>query len=304
MTRRALIIVNQHYEDPGFDELPGATADAEQLGAVLADPAVGGYEVEVVSEGTALTWRKAIQRFFTSADPQDTLVLHLSCHGRKDGRNRLHFAASDTSIELLEATAVGAEFLADQMRHSRCRHIVTFLDCCYSGAFTRGVRTRAADREVDVRAQLRGRAQVVITSATALQYSHENEARSRAGAEPSVFTAAVVEGLRDGAADLDQDGEVSADELYVFVHDRVRAQLPDQTPTWSADGAEGRLVVARNPSYGRPPGYQVVHVAEDRAWGEWIAAVLAGAGLRVTRRELTPQGPSGSDAPTGAAEPG
>ncbi|MGH8909012.1 MAG: hypothetical protein ACRD0K_21590 [Egibacteraceae bacterium] len=43
------------------------------------------------------------------------------------------------------------------------------------------------------------------------------------------------------------DGWVTVDELYIYVYDQVRATTPYQTPTWSAHGSKGELVLARNP---------------------------------------------------------
>ncbi|MFE1288302.1 Hsp70 family protein [Streptomyces sp. NPDC058751] len=247
MRKAALLVVNQHYADRRFDELPGAAADAEHLAAVLGDPAVGEFEVTVVENGTAPEIRRAVQSFFAHARSQDLLLLHLSCHGRKDPRGRLHFIASDTEEAYLDATAVSSQFVADQLEQSPCRRAVVLLDCCYSGAFAQGMRTRGAPPAVDVREPFSGRGRIVITSSTALQYSHESELSSRERAEPSVFTAAVVEGLRDGSADLDGDGYVSAEELYAFVHDRVRSRLPSQTPTRSVNNCEGTLRLTRAP---------------------------------------------------------
>ncbi|MFD5815871.1 Hsp70 family protein [Streptomyces sp. NPDC127038] len=247
MRKAALLVVNQHYADGCFDELPGAAADAERLAAVLGDPAIGEFEVTVVENGTAVEIRKAVQSFFAGARGQDLLLLHLSCHGLKDARGRLHFIASDTEKAYLDATAVSSRFVADQLEQSLCRRAVVLLDCCFSGAFTKGMRTRGPAPSVDVAEPFSGRGRVVITSSTALQYSHESGLTSRERAEPSVFTAAVVEGLRDGSADLDGDGYVSVEELYSFVHDRVRSRLPGQTPTRSVDSAVGILHLTRSP---------------------------------------------------------
>ena len=38
-----------------------------------------------------------------------------------------------------------------------------------------------------------------------------------------MFTAALVRGLRTGAADTDHDGLVSVDEAYTYVFDQVKA---------------------------------------------------------------------------------
>ncbi|PYC75792.1 hypothetical protein C7C46_23660 [Streptomyces tateyamensis] len=245
MRKRALILANQHHEDPRFAALPGAAADAEQLSAVLADSAIGGFEVDVLVDGTARNWQKAVHQFFSTAERDDILLLHLSCHGRKDARNRLHFIARDTEFDMLEATSVSAEFLTDRMEQSRSWRTVLLLDCCYSGAFTKGMRSRGAP-DVDVDEAFQGNGRIVITSSTALQYSYEAEALSRRKDQPSVFTSAIVEGLRSGDADFDADGYVTADDLYQFLSRRVPEQVPDQTPTMSVISVDGQIRLARS----------------------------------------------------------
>ena len=63
--------------------------------------------------------------------------------------------------------------------------------------------------------------------------------------QPSVFTAALVEGLTSGDADKDEDGLVSLDELYDYVYDRVKERNPKQTPGRDVE-LEGDLYVARS----------------------------------------------------------
>jgi hypothetical protein len=78
--------------------------------------------------------------------------------------------------------------------------------------------------------------------------------RADAGPQPSVFTGALVEGIRSGEADRDQDGFVSLSELYDFVYQRVRAATPNQTPCkWEFD-MQGDLHLARNPHRRVQPG--------------------------------------------------
>jgi molecular chaperone DnaK len=68
---------------------------------------------------------------------------------------------------------------------------------------------------------------------------------SRNQAHPSLFTAAVVRGLRDGTADLDGDGRISVGELYDYVLTDVRQKAPGQTPTMSVDNVQGTIYIAR-----------------------------------------------------------
>jgi molecular chaperone DnaK len=179
--------------------------------------------------------------------------LHLSLHGWKDLSNRLYFVASDTERDLLEATAIGADFVSERMSRSRSGRIVLLLDCCYSGAFTAGMLRRSADApQVDVAEPFAGRGRMVVTASTSLQFAHEGEPDvrlSRDQAQPSLFTAAVVHGLTDGSADLDRDGRISVGELYEYVHEQVRRKVPGQTPTLSVDSAQGTIYLARSPRF-------------------------------------------------------
>ncbi|WP_052509028.1 caspase family protein [Kitasatospora griseola] len=248
MAKRALVLATETYEDGRFAPLPGAAADGESLRTVLGNPEIGGFEVEVLVNRDTRSWRMAIERFFDSATAEDTLLLHLSCHGRKDRRNRLHFVTRDSELDALTATAVGADFLADCMEQSRSRRTILMLDCCYSGAFTKGMRTRGDQEEVAVKQTFDGRGRVVITSSTALQYSYESDLRSRREGQASVFTSAVVDGLLTGDADLDEDGVVSVNDLYDFISRRVPERVPEQTPTMSVSSVEGgQIELARNP---------------------------------------------------------
>jgi molecular chaperone DnaK len=249
MAKRALIIANSRYDDERFAPLPGAAADAETLTSVLADPAIGEFTVETVVDTGQRAALRAIQLFFSTAKADDLLLLHLSLHGWKDLRNRLYFIARDTERDLPEATAISADFVSDRMEQSRSGRIVLLLDCCYSGAFAAGVIHRSAESpEVNVSEPFAGRDRVVMTASTSLQFAYEGDPGvllSQTQAQPSPFTAAVVQGLREGAADLDHDGLISVSELYEYVHEQVRQKVPGQTPTLSVNNVQGTIYLAR-----------------------------------------------------------
>ena len=185
-----------------------------------------------------------------TARSADVLLLHLSCHGLKSESGELFFAAANTRPERLGSTAVSADFVQRCMRTSRARSVVLLLDCCYGGAFAQGVTVRAAG-DVDVlgsfpRERLpSGRGRAVITASSAMEYAFEgDQLADDAQTRPSVFTAALVEGLATGEADRNQDGWVSLDELYDYVFDKVRERSPHQTPSRDVE-MQGDLYIAR-----------------------------------------------------------
>ena len=138
-TRSALIVATYLHEDPGLTRLRAPARDADELAEVLSDPDVGGFEVVTVVNGLCHEVSRAVAEFFKDRGPDDLLLVHFSCHGLKDDSGELFFAATDTRLDLLEATAVPSSFVSRTMDRSRAGRVVLLLDCCYSGAFARGM---------------------------------------------------------------------------------------------------------------------------------------------------------------------
>lgn len=249
--RKALIVANDAYTHEGLRRLRSPAADAEALGRVLNDPQIGGFAVRVLRNELDHVIEQRIDELLDDADPEDLLLVHFSCHGLKDESGRLFFAARNTLPNRLNSTAVSAEFVQGCMRRSRSRSIVLLLDCCYGGAIARGVSVRAAG-DVNVLESFPqerlggGRGRAVITASSAMEYAFEGERLADDHTErPSIFTAALVQGLESGDADRDEDGWVSLDELYEYVFDRVQADSPHQTPSRVFE-MQGALYVARS----------------------------------------------------------
>jgi len=244
--RSALILASYDYEDPGLRMLRAPARDAEALARVLMDPEIGNFEVRTVLNQEAHVVSLAVEEFFAERKPDDLLLLHFSGHGVKDDSGELYFAAADTRLLRLESTAVSAAFVNRQMSRSRSRRVVLLLDCCYAGAFERGMVPKA-DKAVHVEEQFGGRGRAVITASGAMEFAFENaELTASSELRPSVFTRAVVEGLETGDADQDQDGMVDLDELYDYVYDRVRDATPNQTPGKWTFALQGDLYIARS----------------------------------------------------------
>jgi hypothetical protein len=244
--RSALIVASDDYSDPGLRRLRAPAQDAEALTRVLRDPNIGGFEVRTLLNAPAFEVNEAVAEFFaTNRHPDDLLLVHFSCHGVKDEDGELYFATTNTRLRLLAATAVAAEFVNRRMSRSRSRRVVLLLDCCYAGAFERGITARAGS-EMGIKEQFGGRGRAVITASSAMEYAFEgDELADTREQPPSVFTSALVEGLETGEADLDQDGKVALGELYDYVYDRVRKVTPNQTPSMWMFGVQGELYIAR-----------------------------------------------------------
>ncbi|HET6290324.1 MAG TPA: caspase family protein [Amycolatopsis sp.] len=247
--RRALIIANGEYDNPGLSALRSPAADAEALADVLADRTISEFDVQVVRDETAHVIAGRVEDLFADSVPDDVLLVHFSCHGLKSESGELFFAARDTRPERLASSAVPADFVQRCMRMSRSRSIVLLLDCCYGGAFSQGVAVRASG-EANVLdafpgAGFGGRGRAVITASNSIEYAFEGDHLADDQVRPSVFTSALVDGLRTGDADRDEDGWIALSELYDYLFDSVRERNPNQTPSRDIE-MQGELYLARS----------------------------------------------------------
>ena len=290
--REALVVAVDQYADEGLGRLRAPADDAEALGAVLGDPRIGDFAVRVLRNESAQTIRVAVEDFFADRRPDDLLLLHFSCHGLKNAAGELYLAASDSRPDRLASTAVPADFVNRQMADSRAQRIALFLDCCYGGAFPRGMVVRAAgDVAVgDAFATQRdagGRGRVVVTASSSVEYAFEGaELASDAQVAPSVFTGSVVAGLESGEADRDGDGWVGLNELFGYVAERVRRVTPHQTPHLWAFGSEGDLLLAHSRRRRVTAGELPAEMVE--AIGSSLAATRLGVAVELRDRLLGP----------------
>ncbi|MEO0537359.1 MAG: caspase family protein [Cyanobacteria bacterium P01_A01_bin.123] len=243
MIKHALLIGVSQYQ-PELSPLPGTADDIKAMRGVLSHPEMGGFdEVQTLLNPEPMAMQEAIELFFSNCKKNDLALLFFSGHGIKDDQGRLYFSTPKTRKsekgELIRATAVPAGFVQDVMSNSRCKRQVVILDCCFSGAFAEGMTAKESG-SVDISAQLGGEGRAVLTSSSSTQYSFE-----QAGAKGSVYTRYVVEGIETGAADTDDDGFVSVDELHEYARKKVQAAAPAMRPKIYAVEEGFKIHVAR-----------------------------------------------------------
>ncbi|MEO6082434.1 MAG: caspase family protein [Umezawaea sp.] len=244
--RTALIVANDVYEHAGLRSLRSPGADATALADVLRDRRISDFDVRIVHNETTPVVLRHVEDLFADSRPDDVLLLHFSCHGLKGESGELHFAMRDTRPDRLRSTAVSADYVQRCMAASRSRSIVLLLDCCYGGAYRQGVAVRASGDAHVLDNFSGGRGRAVITASSSMEYAFEGDhLADDLAPRPSVFTAAVVEGLATGAADRDEDGLIGLGELYDYVFDRVRDRNPNQTPSRDVE-MQGELFLARS----------------------------------------------------------
>lgn len=242
--RLALIIASSQFKDPDFKRLIAPAQDAKKLARVLGDPQIGEFEVQTIINGLRDKVGSAIEIFFQERQRDDLLLLYYSGHGIKDENGQLYFALPYTQRKLLNSSAIPATLVYDVMNKSNSQRQVLILDCCFSGAFTKGMIARD-DHSIGTKERFQGHGRVILTASDNMQYAFEGDSLTGEGVQ-SVFTSSLINGLVTGEADSNLDGRIDLDELYDYVYLQVKEKTQSMTPgKWS--DVHGEIIIARKP---------------------------------------------------------
>ncbi|NEO56292.1 MAG: Clp protease [Okeania sp. SIO3B5] len=244
MAKIALLIGVSEYL-PEFPALPSAVKDVEAMKEVLGNSEMGGFDdIKVLQNSNRQQIEEAIYDLFADRNKDDVLLFYFSGHGVKSQQGNLFLATPKTRKDkrgIVTPTAVAASVLQGQMNDSFSQRLVVILDCCYSGAFTKGM-TAKGDENIDIQAELGGKGRAILMSSSAVQSSFESE-----GSELSIYTKYLVEGIKTGAADTDNNGKISADELHQYVSEKVHEESPAMTPQFAPVKEGYRIYLASSP---------------------------------------------------------
>lgn len=277
MGKYALLIGVGEYGE-GLQPLPTALNDVAALKEVLKNSDMGGFdEVKTLVNPHQRDMAQEIQQWFLNRQTEDLVTLFFSGHGVKDEYRKLYFAARDTQKPFLSFTAIPASFIHDCIRKCKAKRQLVILDCCFSGAF--GEQQAKDDGNVELEEQLGAEGRVVLTSTDSVNYSFES-----AGSDLSVYTRYLVEGINSGAADEDNDGVISVDELHHYAQRKVKESSPAMSPKIITLRDEGyRIQLARSPK--EDPQLKYRKKVEKRATtGKF--SIAAQRLLNAQRREL------------------
>lgn len=224
------------YRDPKHN-LKFAAGDAQAF-ANLWEQQKSGALYQSVSvtrltdaDATAPKIRAALFQILERATESDTVAIFLSGHGVQVGDAQYYFATHEidpSARARVAETALPWTVLQTTLAAVKARRVLLFLDACHSGN-TLGTQQAENERMAELLVKRAG--VMVFASSRGSEYSYELDE-----AKQGAFTAALVEAIRDGKADLEvggrRDGLVTAEELLVYLRARV-PQLTEgrQTPS-------------------------------------------------------------------------
>ena len=215
----ALIVGISDFD--AYTDLPTANDPLRMREYLIED---AGFDVVVTLTGKNVTKARIaelmVDEFPDSVAPDDRFLFYWSGHGvtRQRGDAAFGFLPLADSRPDRNSSMIAMADLARWDQFLQARQVLYLLDSCFSGLA--GVAPQSDLRRLN-EGQLMGPSRHLLTAGTGDQ---ETIAIDRLGG--SVFTAAVLDGLRKGLADTENgqysaDGLVSVEELKLYVSSRV-----------------------------------------------------------------------------------
>jgi Caspase domain len=285
--QRFAVVIGNDRGDSTDVPLRYAASDASRVATVLRD--VGGVapanlvvlrnEDAATVRSTLITFNDRIRSAQASPATQTLLFVYYSGH-------------ADARALRLGGSRFPLQELTQLVRGSAATFRLLVVDACRSGAITRvkGGRIVAPFALTDER-RLPGEGMVLLTASSANEDAQESDEL-----RGSFFTQAFVSGLL-GAADADNDGSVTLDEVYRHAYDATlratsRTFAGTQHPTFHLDvRGQGALVLtepgAADPNRAHlefPKGVGFLVMVDDE-FGAVVGEVTAGeTGRRLSVR--------------------
>ncbi|CAK8711604.1 hypothetical protein GCAAIG_00900 [Candidatus Electronema halotolerans] len=221
-----LIAASKFPEEPGLNELRCPENDVDALHELLVSPDFGLFaEVVVFKNRPSYEILPKLNSILSAAAQDDLVLVYYSGHGKLNRLGHLCLAASNTVFSSLEATSIPAAVIKTYFDLSDTRKRILILDCCYSGAAGAEFVKGGVDDQLQLMSG--GQGTFIMTASTAFQTAVEKEGDSN-----GLFTKHLLEGIRSGEADRDEDDLISVNELYEYVHEKVQAEGAQVPMNW------------------------------------------------------------------------
>lgn len=230
MAKIALMIGISEYGS-GLNSLPSTIKNIEAMQQVLQQLERGGFdEVKCLSNPNPPMMREALETLFSNRHENDLILLFFSGHVVQDNHGKLYFATSVTCktsrTELIRVSTIPASFVQGLINNSGYQRVVLILDCCLDNISLEEINLNN-NNDLDIKTELGGEGRAILSCFTSSQKSWEQE---EIDLDNSVYANYLIEGMKTGIADLDDDGWIAVKELHQYASNKLKIAAPALKP--------------------------------------------------------------------------
>jgi uncharacterized caspase-like protein len=224
--------------------------DAERFAQVARRTlGVPAAQTRVLLDGDASRSRieREIAWVVGNVPPGGRIYFYFSGHGAPDpGKGTSYLVPVDGDPQYLPNTSLTMDSVVQQLRASKAKEVIMFTDACFSGTGGRSVLAPGARPIVRLKS-VSAPGNVVMFSASGGDEISGPTSDGKSG----LFSSVLLQGLGNGRADLNGDGQISLKELIDYVGPRVtreaakanRAQHPSVKSGDKVSGAAQIMLV-------------------------------------------------------------
>ena len=231
----ALMIGIDKYEN--VKNLHYAVKDAESMQSMMVeyfDFPKANVKILLNEEATYHNVRRQFSEISKSAGENDRVLIFFAGHGATidlpEGGEKGYLLPYDGDINDLYLTAVPMDELREISFMSKAKHILYLVDACYGGLAavgSRGLDALSTPNYIEKIAKNKAR-QIITAGGRGEQVIEKPEWGH------SAFTLNLNRGLKHGNADLNGDDFITANELGLFLNEKVTIDSDNQqTPQYS-----------------------------------------------------------------------
>jgi len=224
----ALIIGIDKYENvPNLDY---AVSDANSIASILKDnfnfPSKN-VKVLLNNEATYLNIRESLDEISSLAKENDRVLIFFAGHGLTndlpDGGEMGYILPIDGKRDKLFATSIPMEDMKRISSMSQSKHMLFLIDACYGGLAATGARGISSTTPNFIDKITNDKSRQIITAGGRGEQVIEKSEWGH-----SAFTMNLIRALKDGKADFNYDGFITADELGLFLKEKVSIDSDNQ----------------------------------------------------------------------------
>ena len=252
----AVIIGINNYNSDNVKNLGYAVEDAQSIANLLMnDLGFNENNIHLILDENATqnNIKNKLYEVALEAEENDRIVVFYGGHGETinlpSGGEVGYLLPFDGNPKNLYSSGISMQELKQISEITQAKHVLYLIDVCYGGIMTVGTRSLVRNDFNDDERYLKK-----ITNQPARQIitagGKGEKAQERAIWGHSAFTKELLSGIKDGLADSDTDGYITADELGIFLSKKVFITSEEnQTPINGRYGSgEGEFIFI-NPAH-------------------------------------------------------
>ena len=227
----ALIIGINKYKN--VSNLDYAVKDAKSIASLLTDnfnfPSEN-IKVLLNDEATYSSVRFSLAEISKTAKANDRVLIYFAGHGvtedLPDGGEMGYLLPVDGDADNLYISSIGMDELKKISSMSQSKHMLFLIDACYGGLAATGARGLSSTSPNFIKKITNDKSRQIITAG-----GRGEQVIEKAEWGHSAFTMNLIRALENGKADYNDDGYITADELGLFLKEKVTIDSDNmQTP--------------------------------------------------------------------------